>query len=72
MRVLLCILFALVWPIGIWVITASALSFVFWGNYFVMSFQEWGELTRFMFIMAWLAGVICCVGQLLTYKLESK
>jgi hypothetical protein len=58
MRGLLCILFAFVWPVAMWLISSSAIGFVLWDNYFVIGLQEWHPLARFMFIISWLIGMI--------------
>tara|TARA_R110000851_G_scaffold260292_1_gene412853 strand:- start:268 stop:486 length:219 start_codon:yes stop_codon:yes gene_type:complete len=70
MRGLLCVAFSLGWPVAIWFIANSVVSFVFWNNYFVIELGAWHLLARFAFIMFWLIGIIIFIGFLTDNKSE--
>ena len=73
MKVLLCIVFSIAWPIFMWIFAVSFASFVDWNNYFVVQMQDWNELARLLFVLMWFAVVLAFSLQLLVPdKLESK
>jgi hypothetical protein len=58
MKVLLCIAFAIAWPLFMWLFAASAISFVTWDNHFVIGLGEWGTGPRAAFGVFWTAAVL--------------
>ena len=62
MRGLLCVAFLLGWPVFMWFSSTFVLSFVLWGNYFVVGLQEWHMLARLMFVIFWLIGMLFFIG----------
>jgi hypothetical protein len=57
MKVLPCIIFAFFWPVAMWLIATSVVSFVGWNNYFVIGLGEWNNLSRFGFMIFWFVGI---------------
>ena len=65
MRVLLCIVFSMVWPLFMWLFASSVMSFVVWENYFVLELGEWDLGCRAALAILWTAGVLAFSLQLL-------
>ena len=58
MKVLLCIIFSMAWPVFMWLFAASVMSFVAWDNYFAIGLGGWGTSLRATFGMLWAAVVL--------------
>jgi hypothetical protein len=58
MKVLLCIVFSIAFPVFMWLFAVSVTSFVRWDNYFVIGFGEWEAAFRFFFILLWFSVVL--------------
>jgi hypothetical protein len=72
MRGLLCVAFSLGWPVLMWFFVTSIVSFVRWDNYFLIGFGQWHDLSRFMFLLFWVAGIVVFIECSSNNELESK